>query len=294
MTQCVVCLETTGAPGSESPGLRLCDRCVDGLAHVSCLAEWARSAPNLPLSCPLCRGSLTAQSARLTSMMARERGEGRSVARVWPMILFAVQMILGFVSLSVGLEGAGHEAQAAGQRKFGTTVFLADAALIAYVTWRHELLAGRGARAPAPHPANRLADTVAVAVCLVMWVLYEAEQVVAQLLAGTQSGGPYMLQGRRGAGGAFGDDTRATLHAAYLMLSYLMLYTFMMGAELSRSGVWRLQYLCSCFLYACITGSSLAGGAYLSSPPLYVAFVATTCFWLACTVVAASGGGQIA
>lgn len=296
---CVVCLDVlelaevtsaapaAAAPASASRSLRLCVRCVDGVAHMDCFAEWARNAPDQPLSCPLCRGPLTEQSFQLTTRHQQQQQQlryrhHRRMARLWPNILFVVQVVFGFASLSVGIEGRPESEQ----RRFGVTVFVADTAVIAYMVWRHELMLlwhpqRERRRPPRRHWVNRMADSLAVTTCIVFWVLYEAERVVSPSAQGLEQA--WGLQGKR----RMPDDVRSTLHAAYLVLSYLMLYVFMIGAELSRSGAW--MYVCACFLYACITGVSLAGGTYLSSPPLTVAFITTTCFWLACSLLAPRG-----
>lgn len=284
--------------------LRLCDRCVDATGHVLCVAEWARSAPEVSsFCCPLCRGPLTAHSSFLMHRhRARIEAPARRrphVYRGWPSILFAVQVLLGFVSLSVSMEAGGayaatkqelHEFQQL-RRAFGLKIFAANLAVIMFVAWRwggeqeqRWQRQPQQANAPRPHWANRLSDTIAVAVCCVVWILYEAEQLFVRGCEGgcgeTSSWGGNTV--------AAAATTRQTLQASYLLLSYLLLYAFMLGAEVGRFAYWRMQYLWSCFLYACIISSAcvVGGGSASQSPSIvhvYSAFTVTAGFWLLCS-----------
>jgi hypothetical protein len=288
---CVLCLDEFG---SGCRGMRLCDRCVDGMGHVLCLAEWSQAAPDAAaFSCPLCRGPLTAHCSFL---MHRHRARTMRFPvaappppppslRGWPSVLFAVQVVLGFVSLSVsvGLDASGAPS-AEELRTFGMKLFAADAAVIAFCAWRWLLWRQGPQPQPQPHWANRLSDSIAVALCCVSWVLYEAERLFGQeghTAAALYAGGGGVVAGATGATRAAA-TTSQTLQASYLLLSYLLLYAFMVGAELASEESWRLQYLWSCFLYACILSGGCAGGGSHATH-VYAAFTVTAGFWLVCT-----------
>jgi hypothetical protein len=214
-------------------------------------------------------------------------------------------VLLGFVSLSVSMEAGGahtatkqelHEFQQL-RRAFGLKIFAANLAVIMFVAWRwggeqeqQWQRQQQQANAPRPHWANRLSDTIAVAVCCVVWILYEAEQLFVRGCEGgcgeTSSWGGTAWGGNTVVAAA---TTRQTLQASYLLLSYLLLYAFMLGAEVGRLAYWRMQYLWSCFLYACIISSACVVGGIGSasqSPSIvhvYSAFTVTAGFWLLCS-----------